>query len=83
MALQANVFVKANKGCVLAEAGMVYMTDMPEFVMMKSAATCRFTAPELMDSSIPRQTAEGPECTTQSDVFSFAMTVFQVFPMPF
>ncbi|TEB17858.1 kinase-like protein [Coprinellus micaceus] len=65
----ANVFVKANKECVLADVGMVYMTDMPEFVMMKSAATCRFAAPELMDPNAPRQTVEGPECTTQSDVF--------------
>ncbi|TEB23944.1 kinase-like protein [Coprinellus micaceus] len=75
----ANAFVKANKECVLTDVGMVYMTDMPEFVMMKSAATCRFAAPELMDPNVPRQTAEGPECTTQSDVFAFAMIVVQIF----
>lgn len=69
--------MKANKECVLADVGMVYMTDMPEFAMMKSAATCRFAAPELMDPNAPRQTVEGPECTTQSDVFAFAMIIVQ------
>ncbi|TEB22875.1 hypothetical protein FA13DRAFT_1740534 [Coprinellus micaceus] len=28
----ANVFVKANKECVLADVGMIYTTDMPGFV---------------------------------------------------
>lgn len=68
----------AGGSCVLADVGMVYITDMPEFAMMKSATTVRWTAPELMDPNVPRQKAEGPECTTQSDVYSFAMTVIEV-----
>jgi hypothetical protein len=69
--------VGANKERVLEDVGMVYMTDMPEFTMMKTATTGRFAAPELMDPNIPRTTVEGPECTTQSDVFPFEMTAIE------
>ncbi|KAJ3550501.1 hypothetical protein NMY22_g432 [Coprinellus aureogranulatus] len=75
----SNIFVDANGSCTLADVGMVYMTDMPEFTMMKSALTCRWTAPELMDPATPQQAVPGPECTTQSDVFSFAMTIVELF----
>lgn len=63
---------------MIADVGMVYLTDTPEFVAMQSATTGRWTAPELMDPNAPRQTPAGPECTTRSDVFSFAMTVVEV-----
>lgn len=75
----SNIFVDAKGSCILADVGVVYLTDMPEFTMMKSATTSRWTAPELMDPKVPRQKAEGPEFTTQSDVYSFAMTVIELF----
>ncbi|TEB23971.1 hypothetical protein FA13DRAFT_1639256, partial [Coprinellus micaceus] len=77
----SNIFLNYGGKVVIADVGMVYITDTPEFTMMQSAATARWTAPELMDPKVPRQSTsiEGPDCTTQSDVFAFAMTIVQIF----
>ncbi|TEB23936.1 kinase-like protein [Coprinellus micaceus] len=75
----SNIFLDATGRCQIADVGMVYLTHSPEFVAMQSAKTCRWTAPELMDPRAPTPTTPGPECTTRSDVFSFAMTVVEIF----
>ncbi|TEB23946.1 kinase-like protein [Coprinellus micaceus] len=77
----SNIFLNSSGNIAIADIGMVYITDTPEFTMMQSAATARWTAPELMDPKVPRQStsSEGPDCTIQSDVFAFAMTIVQIF----
>ena len=75
---QANIFVDHTGKCVIADVGMAHLTEMAEFIVMKNATTCRWTAPELMDATLPPPTTEGPFWTMQSDVFAYAITVVEV-----
>ena len=56
--------------------------DSSEFTSIKTAGTCRWTAPEIMN---PPNNGDAtlPQFTAKSDIFSYAMTVFEVSPFPF
>jgi serine/threonine protein kinase len=77
----ANIFWdEPNKKCVIADTGMAFVTDTEEFTSMKSPATCRWTAPELMDyRRPPNPDGEEPGPSLQTDVFSFAMAANEIF----
>ncbi|KAF6754787.1 kinase-like domain-containing protein [Ephemerocybe angulata] len=77
----ANIFIDStSKKCLLADTSMALVTDTPEFTSMKSPATCRWAAPELMDFRQPHvEGSPDPAPSTQTDVFSFAMTAIEIF----
>ena len=62
---------------VVADYGLALIMDSSEFTSIKTAGTCRWTAPEIMNppshGDIPL-----PQFTVKSDIFSFAMTFFEV-----
>ncbi|KAJ3550499.1 hypothetical protein NMY22_g430 [Coprinellus aureogranulatus] len=79
----ANIFVDSTGKCVIADVGMAFLTEMAEFLVMRRATSCRWTAPELMDPDLPPPTTEGPYWTTQTDVFAFAITAIEIFSEAF
>ncbi|EDR02190.1 uncharacterized protein LACBIDRAFT_309898 [Laccaria bicolor S238N-H82] len=74
----ANVLIDSAGHAVVADYGLASIMDSAEFTSIKTAGTCRWTAPEIMDppasGDIPL-----PQFTVKSDVFSYAMTVFEIF----
>ena len=74
---KANVLIDSAGHAVVADYGLALIIDSSEFTSIKTAGTCRWTAPEIMDppanGDIPL-----PQFTVKSDIFSYAMTVFEV-----
>ena len=79
---KANVLVDDKGHAVVADYGLALIMDSSEFTSIKTAGTCRWTAPEIMNppnnGDVPL-----PQFTVESDIFSYAMTVFEVSPFPF
>lgn len=74
----ANVLVDSAGHAVVADYGLALIMDSPEFTSIKTAGTCRWTAPEIMDPPANGDTPL-PQFTVKSDIFSFAMTFFEIF----
>ncbi|KAJ3550496.1 hypothetical protein NMY22_g434 [Coprinellus aureogranulatus] len=79
----SNIFLDASGKIVIGDVQMVYLTDSYEFAMHQTAATARWAAPERLDPKLagPNVPAvgEGPDCTLETDVFAFAMTIIEIF----
>jgi hypothetical protein len=75
---KANVLVDSKGHAVVADYGLALIMDSSEFTSIKTAGTCRWTAPEIMNppnnDDVPL-----PQFTVKSDIFSYAMTVFEVY----
>ena len=75
---KANVLVDSKGHAVVADYGLALIIDSSEFTSIKTAGTCRWTAPEIMNppnnGDVPL-----PQFTVKSDIFSYAMTVFEVY----
>jgi len=82
----ANVLIDAGGHAVLADYGLAFIIESSEFTSVKTAGTCRWTAPEVMGSSEDDDSADSrPLFTLSSDIFAYAMTIIEVFTeqMPF
>jgi len=75
---KANVLVDSKGHAVVADYGLALIINSSEFTSIKTAGTCRWTAPEIMDPPI-NDDVPLPQFTLKSDVFSYAMTVFEVY----
>jgi len=75
---KANVLIDSKGHAVVADYGLALIIDSSEFTSIKTAGTCRWTAPEIMNppnnDDVPL-----PQFTLKSDIFSYAMTVFEVY----
>jgi serine/threonine protein kinase len=75
---KANVLIDSKGRAVVADFGLALIMDSSEFTSIKTAGTCRWTAPEIMNppnnDDVPL-----PQFTVKSDIFSYAMTVFEVY----
>ena len=75
---KANVLVDSKGHAVVADYGLALIMESSEFTSIKTAGTCRWTAPEIMNppnnGDVPL-----PQFTVKSDIFSYAMTVFEVY----
>jgi len=74
----ANVLVDSKGHAVVADYGLALIINSSEFTSIKTAGTCRWTAPEIMDPPI-NDDVPLPQFTLKSDIFSYAMTVFEIF----
>ena len=71
---QPNVLVDGSGHARIADFGLAKVTYNPESVLLttlQSNNTPRWTAPEVL---------RGEMCTTQTDIFSFAMVMIEVGP---
>jgi serine/threonine protein kinase len=70
----------------LADYGLVFIIESSDFTSIKTAGTCRWTAPEIMNPPEEDPTEEevdiddelGASFTMSSDVYAFSMTVIEV-----
>jgi len=74
---KANVLVDSTGQAVIADYGLASIIDSSEFTSIKTAGTSRWTAPEIMDPPLNGDIPL-PQFTVKSDIFSYAMTVFEV-----
>ena len=75
---KANVLVDSAGHAVVADYGLALIIDSSEFTSIKTAGTCRWTAPEIMNPP-NNEDVPLPQFTIKSDIFSYAMTVFEVY----
>ena len=75
---KANVLVDSKGHAVVADYGLALIMDSSEFTFVKAAGTCRWTAPEIMNQP-NNEDVPLPQFTVKSDIFSYAMTVFEVY----
>ena len=66
-----NILVSKARTCMLCDFGMSKSTGTETTAHLSGASTLRFRAPELMD---------GKSRTFASDVWAFAMMIYQVRP---
>ena len=78
---KANVLIDSAGHAVVADYGLASIMDSSEFTSIKTAGTCRWTAPEIMDPPVSGDIPL-PQFTVKSDIFSYAMTVFEVYLHP-
>ena len=74
---KANVLVDSKGHAVVSDYGLALILDSSEFTSIKTAGTCRWTAPEIMNPP-NNEDVPLPQLTVKSDIFSYAMTVFEV-----
>lgn len=65
---------------VLSDYGLAFIIESSDFTSVKTAGTCRWTAPEIMSPPEDDSHTETPFLfTLSSDIFSFAMTSIEVY----
>ncbi|KAF9466744.1 kinase-like domain-containing protein, partial [Collybia nuda] len=76
----ANVLINGNGQAVLADYQLAFIIESSDFTSVKTAGTCRWTAPEIMSPPEDDSPTDSPSLfTLSSDIFSFAMTFIEVF----
>ena len=65
---------------VISDYGLVFVIDTSDFTSTKTAGTCRWMSPEVMNPSEDSVDDQEPSVlfTTASDIYAFGMTVFEV-----
>jgi serine/threonine protein kinase len=73
---QSNIIVDGG-GCPrLCDYGLASIIDPSEFISVKTAGPCRWSAPEIMNP--PDTISLDALFTTESNVYAFGMTVLEV-----
>jgi len=76
----ANILITDSGRAVLIDYSLAFIIESSDFTSIKTAGTCRWTAPEIMDPPEEPESGESPPLfTTASDVFAYAMTIIEVF----
>jgi serine/threonine protein kinase len=80
---KANVLIDDEGHAVIADYGLVFVIETTDFTSTKTAGTCRWMAPEVMNPEEEQEEdldSQEPAVlfTTYSDIYAFAMTVFEV-----
>ena len=70
---------------VLADYGLVFVIETTDFTSTKTAGTCRWMAPEVMNPADELLEDEEPPVlfTRASDIYAFGMTAFEASPSHF
>jgi serine/threonine protein kinase len=65
---------------VLADYGLVFVIETTDFTSTKTAGTCRWMAPEVMNPADELLEDQDPPVlfTMDSDIYAFGMTAFEV-----
>jgi serine/threonine protein kinase len=67
---------------VLADYGLVFVIETTDFTSTKTAGTCRWMAPEVMNPADELLEDQDPPVlfTMKSDIYAFGMTAFEASP---
>jgi len=74
----SNILVDADGNPRICDYGLAFIIEPSEFTSIKTAGACRWTAPEIMNPPHDAKSANAL-FTIESDIYSFAMTVLEVF----
>jgi len=79
---QSNVLITEEGVAVLADYGLVFVIETTDFTSTKTAGTCRWMAPEVMNPADELLEEQDPPVlfTKESDIYAFGMTAFEVSP---
>jgi hypothetical protein len=74
------VLIDEEGHALLADYSLVFIIDSSDFTSIKTAGTCRWTAPEILNPSDEVLDADEPAAifTEWSDIYAFSMTVIEV-----
>jgi len=77
----SNILIDADGHPRLCDYGLAFIIEPSEFTSIKTAGACRWTAPEIMNPPEDTSYADDPLAlfTKESDIYSFAMTVLEIF----
>ena len=73
-----NVLVDSKGHAVVADSRLALIIHSSEFTSIKTTGTCRWTASEILNPP-NNEDVPLPQFTVKSDIFSYAMTVFEVY----
>jgi serine/threonine protein kinase len=76
----SNVLITDDGRAVLADYGLVFVIETTDFTSTKTAGTCRWMAPEVMNPADELLEDEEPPVlfTRASDIYAFGMTAFEI-----
>jgi len=76
----ANILIDEGGHAVLADYGLAFIIDSSDFTSIKTAGTCRWTAPEVMNPPDDDTDLDDPPplFTMASDIYAFAMTILEI-----
>jgi len=84
--LQANVLIDEKRRPILCDCSLAFIVVGSEFTSVKTAGTCRWAAPEVMNPPDPARPGEFPQgsdndvyFSLKGDVYSFGMTILEVY----
>jgi len=75
-----NVLISVDGHAVLSDFGLSFIIQSSDFTSVKTAGTCRWTAPEIMnppEDSSPD--APSVPYSLAGDIYAYAMTVLEIF----
>ncbi|TFK38547.1 kinase-like domain-containing protein [Crucibulum laeve] len=76
----ANVLLDDKSNAVVMDYQLSFILEASEFTSIKTAGTCRWAAPEIMNPSNSDSLSEPrPNFSKAGDVFAFAMTIIEIY----
>jgi len=75
-----NVLIDYNGRAVLSDFGLAFIINSSDFTSVKTAGTCRWTAPEIMNppEDSPPDTPSVPY-SLPGDIYALAMTILEIY----